>query len=201
MGLPEKRDEVSPMAGPKKARRAATLHSGVFHFNGPPGDWLTPTGDPSPFRHNGPLHYLFVLANVLLARTKPLVFHVLPFPRAINRTSREQGYRRIGNAAIGNSCYIWIENYAFEHTDSLSSKFYIAPVTQIRDCENVQDSSEENLISTSKIFSSNHIFPPPFRTKDDGAAFADSNFRIPARSTEEQHAPSKLLSSRGTGKN
>lgn len=67
-GLLEKRDEVSPMAGPsKKARRAATLHSGVFHFNGPPGDWLTPTGDPSPFRHNGPLHYLFVLANVLLA--------------------------------------------------------------------------------------------------------------------------------------
>jgi len=68
VGLPEKRDEVSLMAGPsKKARRAATLHSGVFHFNGPPGDWLTPTGDPSPFRHNGPLHYLFVLANVLLA--------------------------------------------------------------------------------------------------------------------------------------
>lgn len=95
MGLPEKRDEVSPMAGPKKARRAATLHSGVFHFNGPPGDWLTPTEDPSPFRHNGPLHYLFVLANVLLARTKPLVFHVLPFPRAINRTSREQGYREL----------------------------------------------------------------------------------------------------------
>lgn len=95
VGLPEKRDEVSPMAGPKKARRAATLHSGVFHFNGPPGDWLTPTGDPSPFRHNGPLHYLFVLANVLLARTKPLVFHVLPFPRAINRTSREQGYREL----------------------------------------------------------------------------------------------------------
>lgn len=68
VGLPEKRDEVSPMAGlSKKERRAATLHSGVFHFNGPPGDWLTPTGDPSPFRHNGPLHYLFVLANVLLA--------------------------------------------------------------------------------------------------------------------------------------
>lgn len=104
VGLPEKRDEVSPMAEPsKKARRAATLHSGVFHFNGPPGDWLTPTGDPSPFRHNGPLHYLFVLANVLLAvpfptaaRTKLLVFHVLPFPRAINRTSREQGYRELG---------------------------------------------------------------------------------------------------------
>lgn len=90
---------MSRMAGPpKKARRAATLHSGVFHFNGPPGDWLTPTGDPPPFRHNGPLHYLFVLANVLLAallpttvRTKPLVFHVLPFPHAINRTSR--GYQ------------------------------------------------------------------------------------------------------------
>lgn len=104
VGLPEKRDEVSPMAGPsKKARRAATLHSGVFHFNGPPGDWLTPTGDPSPFRHNGPLHYLFVLANVLLAvpfptaaRTKLLFFHVLLFPRAINRTSREQGYRELG---------------------------------------------------------------------------------------------------------
>lgn len=102
MELPEKRDEVSPMAGPSKARRAATLHSGVFHFNGPPGDWLTPTRDPSPFRHNGPLHYLFVLANVLLAvpfpaatRTKPLVFHVLPFPHAINRTSREQGYREL----------------------------------------------------------------------------------------------------------
>lgn len=95
VGLPQKRDEVSPMAGPsKKARRAATLHSGVFHFNGPPGDWLTPTGDPSPFRHNGPLHYLFVLANVLLAvpfptaaQTKLLFFHVLLFPRAINRTS------------------------------------------------------------------------------------------------------------------
>lgn len=104
MGLPEKRDEVSPMAEPsKKARRAATLHSGVFHFNGPPGDWLTPTGDPSPFRHNGPLHYLFVLANVLLAApfltampTKPLVFHVLPFLRTINRMSREQEYRKLG---------------------------------------------------------------------------------------------------------
>lgn len=100
MGLPEKRDEVSLVAGPSKARRAATLHSGVFHFNGPPGDWLTPTGDPSPFRHNGPLHYLFVLANVLLAapfpaRTKPFVFHVLPFPRAINRSSQEQGYREL----------------------------------------------------------------------------------------------------------
>lgn len=113
-GLPEERDEVNPMAGPlKKARRAATLHSGVFHFNGPLGDWLTPTGDPSPFRHNGPLHYLFVLANVLLAaplpttaqtaRTKPLVFHVLPFLRAINRTSQEQGYRETGTAAIRNS--------------------------------------------------------------------------------------------------
>lgn len=68
----ERRDEVSRMAGPpKKARRAATLHSGVFHFNGPPGDWLTPSGDPPPFRHNGPLHYLFVLANVLLAAPLP----------------------------------------------------------------------------------------------------------------------------------
>lgn len=46
-------------------RRSATLHSEVFHFNGPPGDWLTLLEDPSPFRHNGPLHYLFVLANVL----------------------------------------------------------------------------------------------------------------------------------------
>lgn len=27
--------------------RSATLHSEVFHFNGPPGDWLTPA--PSPF--------------------------------------------------------------------------------------------------------------------------------------------------------
>lgn len=73
---------MSLMAGLlKEARREATLHSGVFHFNGPPGDWLTPTEDPSPFQHNGPLHYLFVLANVLLAtlattrsaRTMPLV--------------------------------------------------------------------------------------------------------------------------------
>lgn len=30
---------------------------------------------------------------------------------------------------------------------------------------------------------------------------ADSSFRVPASSTEEQHAPSKLLSSRGTRKN
>lgn len=79
----EGRGEPHGQEPSKKARRAATLHSGVFHFNGPPGDWLTPTGDPSPFRHNGPLHYLFVLANVLLAvpfstpaRTRLLVFHV-----------------------------------------------------------------------------------------------------------------------------
>lgn len=45
-------------------RRSATLHSEVFHFNGPPGDWLTLLEDPSPFQHNGPLHYLFALANV-----------------------------------------------------------------------------------------------------------------------------------------
>lgn len=96
MELPEKRDEVSPMAGPSKARRAATLHSGVFHFNGPPGDWLTPTRDPSPFRHNGPLHYLFVLANVLLAvpfpaatRTKLLVFHVSYHPHMLLIACRE----------------------------------------------------------------------------------------------------------------
>lgn len=43
----------------------ATLHSGVFHFNGPQGNWLT-RPDPSAFQHNGPLHYLFVLANVLV---------------------------------------------------------------------------------------------------------------------------------------
>lgn len=83
----------------EKERRdeTATLHSGVFHFNGPPGDWLTPSrGDPSPFRHNGPLHYLFVLANVLPGGTDHERGFV-PFStsrgvvsrvRAINRTSR-----------------------------------------------------------------------------------------------------------------
>lgn len=63
---------------------SATLHSEVFHFNGPPGDWLTLLEDPSPFQHNGPLHYLFVLANVLPEATTAR-FHVLPFPCTINR--------------------------------------------------------------------------------------------------------------------
>lgn len=73
--------------------RSATLHSEVFHFNGPPGDWLTLLEDPSPFQHNGPLHYLFVLANVLPEATAAR-FHVLPFPRTINRrlNSRPSGY-------------------------------------------------------------------------------------------------------------
>lgn len=109
MGLPEKRDEVSPMAGPSKARRAATLHSGVFHFNGSPGDWLTPTGDPSPFRHNGPLHYLFVLANVLqaapfptVARTKPPVFHVHSRVRLIARR-KNKDIENWGRRGVENS--------------------------------------------------------------------------------------------------
>lgn len=54
----------------------------------------------------------------------------------------------------------------------------------------------KSYISMSKIFLSNHIFPPPFLTKDDRATFADFSFRVPASSTEEQHAPSKLLFSR-----
>lgn len=33
--------------GEKKKREAATSHSEVFHFNGPPGDWLT--HDSRPF--------------------------------------------------------------------------------------------------------------------------------------------------------
>lgn len=88
---------MNPMARLlKEARREATLHSGVFHFNGSPGDWLTPTEDPSPFQHNGPLHYLFVLANVLpatlattvrSARTVPLVSTFRHLRSAINRTS------------------------------------------------------------------------------------------------------------------
>lgn len=49
--------------GGESGSRSATLHSGVFHFNGPPGDWLTRAVSPficplarSPqrFRHNGP---------------------------------------------------------------------------------------------------------------------------------------------------
>lgn len=110
-GLRVRRDEVNPMARLlKEARRAATLHSGVFHFNGPPGDWLTPAEDPSPFQHNGPLHYLFVLANVLpatlarSARTKPLVSTFRHLQSAINRTSREQRYR-VGATTIIISIY------------------------------------------------------------------------------------------------
>lgn len=62
-GLGQTREERGRKEG-RGERRSATLHSEVFHFNGPPGDWLTLLEDPSPFQHNGPLHYLFVLANV-----------------------------------------------------------------------------------------------------------------------------------------
>lgn len=65
----KKRREVSELGTRAKERegesgsRSATLHSRVFHFNGPPGDWLTRAVSSficplacslQRFRHNGP---------------------------------------------------------------------------------------------------------------------------------------------------
>ncbi|KAK1126406.1 hypothetical protein K0M31_005044, partial [Melipona bicolor] len=95
-----------------KGERAVTLHSEVFHFNGPPGDWLTLLQVPSPFQHNGPLHYLFVLANVLPEATAAR-FHVLPFPR-----SRMSLTRKVW---IGDNEVAWRTEQSFKRTSPLIS--------------------------------------------------------------------------------